>query len=507
MYDYGKNYYCFSCNTWFKKDGAETTNKIQVSDLIKPEVIGVERRGLSTQTTSLYGYGGGFYNNKKVQIAPYYYEGSLVAQHIRFDDEKDFRWIGDTSKLELFGQHLWSRGGLKLVITEGEIDCMSLSQVQGNKYPVVSVPSGASSVKKYLTQNFEYIDSFKEIILAFDNDEAGRKATEDAAFMFNPKKVKVVDYGDYKDYNEMLLAGKEKEMISSVFNAQLFKPDGIISGNEITFEMITKSIPKGYETPFKTLNEKLFNLRQQEITIFCSGSGLGKSSILRELQYAMICDGVKVGSIFLEESVSKTAQGLIAIDNNIPLYQLRFNPDVISEEEYKKSIKKLLHNDMIYFYDHFGSLDSENLINKIRFLRTVCEVDYIFLDHISIVISGQESNNERKDIDMLMTKLRSLVEETGVGIIAVVHLKRKEGKPYNEGGKISLTDLRGSGSLEQLSDNVIGLERNQLAEDEEEANTTTLKVLKCRETGNTGYAGQLLYDRETGRMIEIEEEY
>ena len=148
-------------------------------------------------------------------------------------------------------------------------------------------------------------------------------------------------------------------------------------------------------------------------------------------------------------------------------------------------------------------MDQTNLLSKLRYLAAVCKVDFIFLDHITIVTSGMESSSEgeRKDIDILMTKLASLVQETGVGIIAIVHLKRAQGKHFNEGSNISLTDLRGSAGLEQLSFNVLALERDQQADDELERCSSRVRVLKCRETGDTGEADTLIYDRQTGRLV------
>lgn len=507
MYDHGDHYYCYSCQSWFSKDGEEERKvKDKVSkDLIIPTHHYIERRGLTSETTSKYSYSGGEYWDKKAHIAQYRKEGVIVAQHIRIDVEKDFYWLGDTEELELFGQHLFQKGGQKLVITEGEIDAMSISQVQGNKYPCVSVPSGAQSAKKYIAQNLEWIESFNEVILAFDDDEAGRKAISEVSTLIDPKKLKVADYGNYKDYNEMLLAGETTAMISSVFNAEVWKPDGIISASELTYELLSAPISAGVPYPYDRLNSMLYGGRGQEITIWTAGSGLGKTSILRELQYHYLTHtDVKQGIIFLEESVQRSAQGLVAIDNNIPLHQLRFNG--MSEELYQKSIDKMFKSDKLYFHDHFGSLDADNLLTKIRYMRSALDVDYIWLDHISIVVSGTDTNDERKTIDMFMTKLRSMVQETGVGIHAVVHLKRKDGKQYNQGGGVNLSDLRGSGALEQLSDNVIGLQRDQHAEDQKEANTTELVVLKCRETGKVGKADKLFYDHETGRMHVVDEE-
>ena len=135
------------------------------------------------------------------------------------------------------------------------------------------------------------------------------------------------------------------------------------------------------------------------------------------------------------------------------------------------------------------------------------ECKWIILDHLSILVSGQEESfgDERKSIDMLMTKLRSLVEQTGIGLLLVSHLRRPTGdKGHEDGKEVSLSHLRGSASIAHLSDGVIALERNQQDDDEVLANTTVVRILKNRYTGDTGIATHLFYDKATGRMTEIE---
>ena len=85
------------------------------------------------------------------------------------------------------------------------------------------------------------------------------------------------------------------------------------------------------------------------------------------------------------------------------------------------------------------------------------------------------------------------------------HLRRPSGDVGHENGKeITLSHLRGSASIAHLSDSVIGLERNQQATDEVEANTTIIRILKNRYTGDTGVATYLHYDKDTGRMTQID---
>ena len=138
-----------------------------------------------------------------------------------------------------------------------------------------------------------------------------------------------------------------------------------------------------------------------------------------------------------------------------------------------------------------------------RFLAYGAGCDFIIIDHLSLIFSGQANDNERIAIDKAMTDLAAFCVESGVGVITVVHLSRNKGKTsFNEGGEISLTDLRGSAALEQLSFNVVGIERSQQSED---SNKSVLRVLKCREVGWTGKADECVYNFDTGRLLPKDE--
>jgi len=177
---------------------------------------------------------------------------------------------------------------------------------------------------------------------------------------------------------------------------------------------------------------------------------------------------------------------------------------MLSPEEKYELWKTAVADKNVYFYDHFGSMSEDSLINVVRTYAKSFDCKWIVLDHLSIVVSDQEGiQDERKAIDAIMTKLRKIVQETGVGLFLISHLKRPQGKAHEEGGQVSLSELRGSSAIAQLSDMVIGLERNQQADEEEERNTTTLRVIKNRFCGLTGKAGQLLYNKETGRLKEV----
>ena len=104
-----------------------------------------------------------------------------------------------------------------------------------------------------------------------------------------------------------------------------------------------------------------------------------------------------------------------------------------------------------------------------------------------------------------MHRLRTLVEETGAGVILVSQLRRVDGNKGHENGiETGLSHLRGSQSIAQLSDCVISLERNQQSDDPLEASTTRVRILKSRYTGDVGLATHLVFDNETGRLSEVD---
>jgi twinkle protein len=461
------------------------------------EAVSLPKRGLSEETCKKWRYTVSSFNGKDCQIANYCDEqGQIVAQKIRLPG-KDFTFLGDTKAAGLFGQHLWRDGGKMVVITEGEIDALSVSQLQGNKWPVVSVPNGASGAKKAIMKSLDWLEKFEAVVFMFDNDEPGIEAAKECAPILTPGKAKIAKL-PLKDANEMLQAGRGSEVIDAIWSAKVFRPDGIVAGTDL-WDAITKidttiSIPY----PWPSLNEKTRGLRKGELVTFTAGSGIGKSQVCREIAYHLMKQGENVGYIALEESTKRTALGLIGIELNKPLHLSR---EGVSDVELKKAFDATVGSGHCYLYDHFGSIDSNNLMARVRYLARGCGCGWIVLDHLSIVVSGNSEGDERRLIDNTMTSLRSMVQETGVGMILVSHLKRPtDGKGHEEGAQTSLAQLRGSAAIGQLSDLVIGLERNQ--QSAKNSAITTVRILKNRWTGQAGIAGHLKYDDKTARLNE-----
>lgn len=442
-----------------------------------------------------------------VQIATYYdAKGVACAQKIRTADKK-FRWTGDPSRAVLYGQTKCAAKGKRVIVTEGEIDALSVDEALGRKWPVVSVPNGAGGAKAALAKQIEWLSGFGEIVLFFDTDAPGQAAAIECAELFAPGKVLIVSGFAYHDASAALQAGDVSAVIKAQYNARPYWPDDIVEGGtESLWERVNAfEIRTDYHYPWVALDSMLNGIRRAELVLWTAGSGIGKSHALRELSLhllpTLIGEGKRLGIIALEESVEVTALRLASMHMNVS----HTTWDEIPMEDRHAAVLEATAGTLIY--DHFGSLESTRLLAKIRAL-IAGGCDVIMLDHISIVVSGSEeaNQNERRTIDVLMTNLRSLVQEKNVSIHVISHLRKSGGQAHEEGGRIALDDLRGSGSLKQLSDIIIAMERDQQGDTEEERLIALLRVLKNRWTGATGPAGWIKYDPATTRYTEVHED-
>lgn len=506
--------YCFSCSAYGRPEGdaepQRQSSQRSGNDLLPVgEFATLGKRRISEETCRKFGYSiSEDKNGRAVQVANYKRDGKIIGQKLRYPN-KDFKFLQDKEAMKdrgpgLFGEHLWKEGGKMLVITEGEIDAMSVSQAQGNKWPVVSLPNGADKtgkgVVKDISKSIEFINSFDKVILMFDMDEPGQVSAREAAKVLRPGTAYIASL-PMKDPNELLVAGRQRELIAAIWDAKPYRPDGIINASDL-WEAVRKPKENNcVEYPWPELNAKTRGARKGELVVLTAGSGVGKSAVVREIAYDFLQKGQTVGMLMLEENIERTALGMMGLHLNHPLHLDRGD---FTEEQLHEAFTATAGSGRLWLYDHFGSTSAGNLLERVRYLAVGCGCDFVVLDHISIAVSDAEANadahlDERKLIDMLMTKLRSLVEELGIGLFVISHLKRPQGdRGHEQGAMTSLSQLRGSHAIAQLADFVIGLERNQ--QDEEKRNETTLRVLKNRFSGETGEAGVLNYDQTTGRL-------
>ena len=508
--------YCFSCQEYIKEYNMETTeiqstnskNEYEVSDYLKQsnyaEIID---RNIREQTCKRYGVQ--VKMDSVGNITNHYYpyhdkQGAKIATKTRYTKLKEFSLQGNTKLAGLFGEHLFNKNKY-IIITEGELDCLSAYQMfKTDRYetPVVSIKNGITSAVKDIKGSLDWLEQFDNVIINFDNDEQGREGALKVAELFSPGKCKILHLPEgYKDASDCLSKNKIQVYTKAFWDAKLYAPDGIINAN-ILFDEITKPTLKSFvQYPFEGINKLTYGIRPSELITFTAGSGLGKTQVMREIVHHMIKSTKdNIGLLMLEETPVITSKGLMSVEANQRLHL----PDVhVSKEEMKTYFDATVGTGRVFMFDHFGSNSIDNIVSRVRYLAKGLDCKYIIIDHVSIIVSDQSHGDERRALDEIMTRLRTLVQETGVSMIVVSHLRRPDGKGHEEGAATSLSQLRGSASIGQLSDMVIGLERDAQNDDPEIRNTTRVRVLKNRFAGLTGPCCNLQYDVDTGRLKEV----
>jgi twinkle protein len=448
----------------------------------------LQKRNLSEKTCQFYK----IYRDEAHLRFPYYDGSGRIRGFKTKTKLKEFKYEG-VSTDTLFGQHLFPSSGKRIVITEGELDAASCYEAMEG-WPMVSLPHGAASAKKDIQKQIPLLQGYKEIVLFFDKDEAGRRATEQVAAILPHGTVSIANLADpYKDASDALQAGDKGAICRAIWDAKPYQPDGIVDGKSLLDAVTTPSPPCDHKYKWAGLQEKTHGIRYGELTTITAGTGQGKSTFCRQLATELLQEGVKVGYIALEESNRRTALGLMSVAVGKALH--------LGEHDYetlKNAYDSTINGWQLYLYDHFGSLSSDIIYSRIEYMALGLDIKVIFLDHLSILLSGLDGD-ERRMIDQTMTNLRSLVERTGITLFLVSHLRRTQtDKDHTDGAKVSLGQLRGSQAISQLSDTVLALERDQQAGDD----TSTLRVLKNRYSGETGVAAALKYDKNTCRFNE-----
>jgi twinkle protein len=504
-YDDGHTY-CFSCGAYVPGDGeasAAPQRERVPSDLIQGgEFTALPSRRLREDTCQKFGYRVVERNGSKVHVAPYYNAaGQLVAQHLRTKD-KDFPWVGDASEALPFGAHAFPKTGKMLVVTEGEIDALSMSQVQGNEYPVVSIGCGAGTgeatkVRKYIAKHLDYVRGFEKVVLMFDNDEPGRDSARAAAEVIGGAAC--IAELPLKDANEMLVEGRTKELINAMWRAKPYSPEGVVALSDIVDSVLaTPAQGKSYALP--ALTQATFGWRYGQIVVVGAGTGAGKTDfLLQEAAHAITVHNESVGLFFLESTPRDVA---IRVAGKIKGKTFHVPDGSWKQEDLESAVRDLAATNKVFLYDNFGISEWDRIRDRIRFLRHSHGVRYFVVDNLSAF--SAVADDERRELERVMAEIAGLAQELDAFIWVVSHLSTPEGgKSHEEGARVMARHLKGARAISHWAHYIIGLERNQQSDDEAERITTIIRFLKDRFTGRAnGFTFSAKYNFTTGMLVE-----
>lgn len=501
VYDDGHAYcFTFGCGAYFKNfvEGGPVTTETHAPRgrpaILPTAPITTTLRGITPETFAFWRYGYADKGGEPVHAATHFIDGQPSGQKLR-TKSKQFSVIG---KLDpLYGRWLWPKGGRRVIVTEGELDALSVSQAQGNKWPVVSVANGAQSAAKAFKDCVDWLTSFDEVIICFDDDKPGRGAAEDCAKVLPPGKAKIAAL-PLKDANEMLKAGREEELVRCLWNAAEFRPDGIVSLAQVKDEAL-RPVEIGKPWPYPTLTRATFGRRKREVYTIGAGTGVGKTDFLTEcIAYDLTTLKVNVGVIFLEQDKRETVQ---RIAGKVAGRRFHVPDGSWQPQELADAIDRVEKGGKLYLYDNFGATDWDTVKDRIEFMVQSLGCEHIYLDHLTALAAGVD--DERKALETIMAEIAGQAKRLNVVVHLVSHLATPDGTPHEEGGRVMIRHFKGSRAIGFWSYFMFGLERDQQEDDESMRNVTTFRVLKDRYTGQaTGLTFMLRYDHDTGRLSE-----
>jgi twinkle protein len=482
----------------------EKTPTLKIANILELPIRGFKERGITRAVSEFFGVRCSY--DKEGEINSHYYpyaEGGFKHRTL----PKKFSWVGESGKI--FGKERFTHGGRRLIITEGEIDAMSVAQMNLDKYktvfPVIALP-GVSYVK-HLLEIREWIRSFKEVVLMMDNDEPGKEALQEAIKIVGYDKAYIVEYPEgCKDANDILVKEGWASLYRVTWDAQPYRPASILSKNALWDAMVAYNnkafVP--YPPCLEGLNQKVKGMRTGEIALFVSGTGVGKSTLIREIVLHLVeTTDSKIGILALEEAPGETARKLSAA-------KLNQNPAdcPMSLDELKPGFDAVFDDDRVLVLDHQGSISDESIVDLLEFMA-LAGCKYIFIDHLTILISeGVEKLTGNEAQDRMMNDLLRLVKRNDVYVGLVSHLRKTgaSSKAFEEGQLPNLDDIKGSGSTKQISMDILAFARDMTSEEESDRNRILMSVLKCRHTGLTGPVEGMIYNYKTGRLTR-ESEY
>lgn len=529
-----------------KKNYNNYEEKETLEEVIQLPILGLPKRGITQEAAQIFGIRSAvsMEDGKTVTASyfPYYNkQGELVAFKKRDwtvpkeDTQNHFSVVGNLRiNACMFGQQNISSGATKkLYCCEGEEDAVALhmallESVKGTKYEgkivpsVVSISMGTANAVESIAHNDDFVKSFSEIVLAFDNDTVtpaekkknilkGKEATEAVAGYLLSDNIYTIEYPfNCKDARECIVNGYIKELgkIAS-FSLIKYSPETVCSGLDSDLDELLTPLREGLMIDrYPELMKKIMGVRTgNELITYAAFSGVGKSTLSREIAWELVKANHTVGFIFLEEPLKKTQQSLMALELGVKLSEFRKNPLANhTKEQLEVAHKNVIANGRTYFLNHFGSMKVEKLMQQVKYLHHICGCTQIFIDHISMVVAGNESQNERKDIDMLYEELASFMTVNDCTIHAVMHLKRvedtapkqKEGEePKAYWRMVKKEMLRGSAGAEQMSSIIIVLE-NEVLPDGRRGRVRS-KVEKNREWSDLGVCDTMMMN-DQGRL-------
>lgn len=483
---------------------------IEFKDVPKLPLKPLSKRGITGETAKLYGIRTEVDTESgedSVYYFPLYKNGGLIGYQSKVAREpgkrqkNDIARVGETKGCDPFGSHLHARGGKMVIVVEGGEDAGAAYDMLvkvGKKYRVVAT-LGTDGWKRML----DYFESFDKVVIAYDQDAAGKQAAGEFAQALSSGKAVIMRWNGPPDPNGLMLHRQGADVFySAIQKSEPYRPDGFVTGDEVWRRMenyVEPTVLLPFPDEWELLREKMGGMREAEISMWTAGSSIGKTSYIRNLKSHALrsSDTMRIGEVELEERGEKTWRGLMQ-------FHMGRRWKEMTTEERREAWEQTYGTKRIITLDHrsqFGR--GQKLIGQFKYLHYHMGCKVIFLDHVTLAVNEFGEGQGNMAQDTMMNEFLEFVETTGVHLCLISHLRKTGagGRSFEDGAIPSMDDLKGSGSLKQVSFDIVGVSRNMQDENDYERNVSQLHVMKCRETGKTGKADRLYWDDENQALV------
>ncbi len=521
--------FCFACNTYVENPYGEVKQAKDVPKLIKKEktdeelaqemdeisscgFVDVPQRKLRKDGLEYYGARVGLSRvdgkTPTVVFLPYTKSGEIVGYKARLLDRKVMWNVGRKTDHDLFGwEQAIQSGAKRLIITEGEFDAIALYKIlqvfTEDKYKeyipaVVSITNGASSAAKELARSLADIKRhFKEVSFCFDDDDAGKKATDECLKVLPTATIITLPR---KDANECLMEGKGREAHKAVtFKAALAKSTSLIFGSSLR-ELAKKKPEMGLSWPWEGLTKQTRGIRRGETYYIGAGVKMGKSELVNSIgEHLHTEHNLPVLYCKPEEDKAKTYQMLVGKAAG----RIFHDPDIPFDEEAFDRYEPLI-GDKAIIVDNYQFVNWDGLKSDIIYAVKGEGVRDIIIDPVTCFTNGMSASDTNEFLVGWAAELAAMAKDLQFTSYIFCHLKAPDaGPPHERGGKVLSTQFTGSRAMMRSCHMMIGLEGNKDPDlPEVERNVRRLVILEDRNLGATGVV-KLYWDSTTGLFNEM----
>ena len=431
---------------------------------------------------------------------PYIRNGQIVRTKYRsMSDKKKMRFSSLPEsqkadfKMPFWNQRIWPTSDY-LILTEGELDAVAITQLGASN--VASLPNGASSVASTFRNNYEYLQMFDLIYIAFDMDEAGNAAAEEARKLISPSKYRRIMF-PAKDANEWVQNNpdlEKKDLDDLMRNAQRVQVDEIVNLRDLP-RTFMKARTKGVSTGWKDLDRMMGGIRTKELTVVSADTGAGKTTFCVNL----LCNLMEKdpGGIWINSWEMDHEVIVRKIASNV--LKTRFKTEEFTPDQAAK-FQVWMQNNNAFINPKRSQADLGTLHKQIEMASKVYGVKYVALDHLDYIVPNKSDRETHERIRECIEALHIMAMEFDVHIFLIAHPKQTD----EATGKIHMGQIRGGASIKQYADNVILLQNMSQADTSVPDNRMKITVPKNRFFGTKGEIF-LRYIKESDSYIENSE--